>query len=82
MIRRTQIRFRSMTPVPEELQKFLWDHPDGKAPLEKLLLRTLEYGSFEQIKRIYSMYPEECYDIISRYDNIKRGVKYWIHEWH
>lgn len=28
------------------------------------------------------MYPEECYDVINRYDNIKRGVKYWINEWH
>jgi len=71
-----------MATVPKELQKFLWDHPDGKAPLEKLLLRTFEYGSFEQIKKYFRLYPEECYDLISRYDTIKRGVKYWINEWH
>jgi hypothetical protein len=79
---RTLIGFNNNVPVPEDLQKFLWDHPEGLAPLEKLLLRTFQYGSYEQLKKIYSQYPEQSVGIITRYSDIKRGVKYWIKEWH
>jgi len=78
---RIPIHYRAVVNVPADLQKFLWDYPEGKAPLEKLLLRTLEYGSFEQVKRIYRRYPEECYDVVNRYQHLKRGIKYWIREW-
>lgn len=75
-------RYTEMVVVAQDLQPFLWDHPGGEAPLEKLILRTFRYGDFEQLKRIYQHYPEACRDIVSRYPDIKRGVKYWIKEWY
>lgn len=75
-------RYTEKVAVAKDLQPFLWDHSDGMAPLEKLILRTFRYGDFEQLKRVYEHYPEECRDIVSRYPDIKRGVKYWIKEWY
>jgi len=75
-------RYTEMIEVPKDIQPFLWDHPTGKAPLEKLILRTFRYGDFGQLKRIYEHYPEACRDIVSWYPNIKRGVKYWIKDWY
>jgi len=79
---RIKTRFQQMVDVPADLKAYLWDHPGGKAPLEKLILRVCEYGHFGQLKTIYQQYPDECYDIINRYPDIKRGVKYWINDWH
>jgi hypothetical protein len=82
MITRIPLRHKQEVKVPLDLQAYLWDHPTGMAPLEKLLLRTFRYCSFEQLKAIYRQYPEECFDTIQRHHDIKRGVRYWINYWH
>ena len=82
MITRIPLRYKKEVSVPKSLQKFLWDHTDKKAPLEKLILRTFKYGSYEQIKLLYEKYPDECFNVMQRHSDIKRGVSYWIKHWH
>ncbi len=66
--------------IPEDLKKYLWDYED-EVYLEVLILRVLTYGNFEEIKKIYELYPEETYKIAFKYPEIKRGVKFWIKKW-
>jgi hypothetical protein len=40
------------------------------------------YGSFKDIKWLYKKYKNETFDVITRYDDIKKGVKFWIKFWH
>lgn len=82
IITRIQIRVNQKVKAPEDLQAYVWDHPRGEAPLEKLILRTFKYGSFHQIRRIYNQYTLACYDIANKYPEVKRGVKFWINDWH
>ncbi|BAT70873.1 conserved hypothetical protein [Thermosulfidibacter takaii ABI70S6] len=67
--------------IPEKLKTYLWDHQD-QAPLEKLIYRTLYYGSYDDIKFIFSLYPDETLKICLKYPDIHRGVRYWIKTWH
>jgi hypothetical protein len=71
-----------MAALLREIKKSPWDHLTVVPPLEKLLLRTFYYGSFEKIRKIYRQNPDESYDIMLRYPELKHGVKYWINEWH
>ena len=66
--------------IPEEFKIYLWDYEE-KAPVEILVLRVLKYGNFEEIKKIYNLFPEETYKIAFKYHQIKRGVKFWIKRW-
>jgi hypothetical protein len=75
-------KFKKTVKIPKEFSKYLWDHPTKSAPLEKLIVRVLKYGNFEEIKKIYLAYREEVYDVIQRYPDIKRGVRFWIKRWH
>lgn len=75
-------KFKEIVKVPKEFSKYLWDCPSKRSPLEKLILRVLNYGSFEEIKGIYQYYPEEVYDVVKKYPDIKRGVKFWVKKWH
>jgi hypothetical protein len=68
--------------VPEQYRKFLWDYPGGKAPLEIVLLRLFTYGRFEDIRWAFSRFSEPSYQIILRYPDIRRGVKFWIKHWY
>ncbi|GIV27952.1 MAG: hypothetical protein KatS3mg027_1766 [Bacteroidia bacterium] len=68
--------------VPKKFKAYLWDHIEGKAPLEKLIYRILIYGSFKDIKWLYKKYPEECFTIVNKYPDINRSVKFWIKYWH
>lgn len=81
MITRQPIRFKERVEVPREMRQYLWDHPEGSAPLEKMILRVFQYGSFGQLRFIFERYPAACFDIANRYTDVKRGVKYWINEW-
>lgn len=69
-------------PVPNKFKTYLWDHIEGKAPLEKLIYRVLQFGTFKDIQWLYKKYPEECFTIINNYSDIERGVKFWIKYWH
>ncbi len=80
-IKRIKMVYKEWVEVPEPFRKFVWDALDGKAPLESIILKVLTYGKFEDIKRLYRMYPEETYSVVSRYPDIKRGVRYWIKRW-
>lgn len=66
--------------IPERFSRYLWDYRQ-EAPLEILILRVLKYGSFEEIKNIFELYPDETYRISMKYPEIKRGVKFWIKRW-
>ncbi|MCD6221309.1 hypothetical protein J7K25_04040 [bacterium] len=66
--------------IPEEFKIYLWDYEE-KAPVEILVLRVLKYGNFDEIKKIYNLFPEETYKIAFKYHQIKRGVKFWIKRW-
>lgn len=77
---RIPFKYKNPVTVPPRFQKFLWDHPDGKAPLEKFVLRILTYGSFLDIKWLYKKHPEETTYVAKRY-NVRRGVKFWIKYW-
>jgi len=79
-LNRIKWKYVQKVNIPTNVKNFLWDE-DTVAPLEKLILRVLQYGNFDQIKYIYSTYPEETTDIINRYSDIRRGVKFWIVYW-
>ncbi|RMH54648.1 MAG: hypothetical protein D6679_13165 [Candidatus Hydrogenedentota bacterium] len=66
--------------VPEVWRRYLWDYPDGFAPLEKLLVRVLEHGDFTEISQLYSRYPKETFETANRY-SVRRGVRYWLRRW-
>jgi hypothetical protein len=66
--------------IPVQLKPYIWDSED-KVYLEKLIYRTLIYGSFNDLKLIFKLYPEETYEIAFKYPDIHRGVRYWIKKW-
>jgi uncharacterized protein Usg len=74
-------KYRNKISVPEKYRRFLWDYPDGYAPLETLILRVLKYGKFEDVKWIYQQYPNETYYVAFTYPEVKRGIKFWIKRW-
>ncbi|MEO0139373.1 MAG: hypothetical protein ABIL16_03900 [candidate division WOR-3 bacterium] len=78
---RIKWKYPQKVPVPKEWRVWLWDE-GPKAPLEKLIYRVLTYGKFQDIRKIYDMYPEETYELAFRYPDIKRGVRFWLNVWH
>jgi len=78
---RIRWKYLREVPIPEEWEIYLWDE-ESTAPLEKLIVRVLTFGDYEDIKRLYSLYPDETYDIAFRYPDIKRGVRFWMKVWH
>jgi len=66
--------------IPEQLKPYIWDSQE-EVSLEKLIYRTLIYGSFNDLKLIFQLYPEETYKIAFKYPDIHRGVRYWIKKW-
>lgn len=66
---------------PSKYKKFLWEHPNQKAPLEKIIYRIFTYGSFDDIRWLYEKYPKEAVTLSKKYNNIKRGVKFWMEYW-
>ncbi len=79
---RVKWKYTQTISYPSKYRKFLWDYSDGSAPLEIYLLRLLLYGRFEDIKILFSKFPEKVADMIQRYPQIHRGVKFWIRKWH
>ena len=75
-------KYRTKMTVPRSIKPLLWDEQSGKAPLEKLILRVLIYGRFEELRRVYGRHPSQTFEMLSRYPEIKRGVKFWIEYWH
>jgi len=75
-------KYHEPVKIPENMRMFFWDEHKGTVPLEKLILRILQYGKFEGIKWLYEKYPEQCYEFINRYPDIRRGVKFWIEKWY
>jgi len=80
-INRIPWKYSEEVPVPERYRRFIWDHPEGRTPLEKFIYRLLKYGRFEDIRWVYKRYPEQTSDIAFRYPDIKRGVRFWIRYW-
>lgn len=80
-VRRVRWAFPQKVVVPRAFARHLWDHPDARAPLEKLVLRVLERGRFDEIRRLYRRYPREAASVVRRYAGLRRGVRYWIGRW-
>ena len=72
--------YTEKSPIPHGMKKYLWEH-NKTAPLEKIILRVLLYGKFEEIKKIYLLYPEETSVTAGKYPDIKRGILFWIKRW-
>lgn len=64
--------------VPRELRPFLWDCPDGHAPLEKVVLRALTYGSFNHLRFVCQKFPAAARRVAKTYPDLRRGVRYWV----
>jgi len=75
-------KYMNKVSVPVSVQALLWDEKGRKAPLEKLILRILTYGRFKEVRWVYGRHPSETFEMLSRYPEIKRGVKFWIEHWH
>mgnify|MGYP000960760970 CR=1 FL=1 len=67
--------------IPCGMEKYLWEHKKT-APLEKIILRVLLYGKFEEIKQLFILYPKETLSTSDKYPEIKRGVRFWIKRWY
>ncbi len=80
LIQRIKWDYEKRVKIPEEFKVYLWEYNEI-APLEILIKRVLKYGDFEEIRKIYEMYPEEVYKIAFKYPDTKRGVKFWIKRW-
>lgn len=68
--------------IPEGFRHLLWDHPNGKAPLEKVVHRLLVYATFDSIKWLMYHYPEVSYKLIFKYSDIPRGSRFWVKEFY
>ncbi len=80
--RRVRWKHLQRVPIPEKWQPLLWDHPEGTAPLEKLILRVLQYGTFADLQDLYHRYPEAVADVARRHaQEVPRGVHFWIRAW-
>jgi len=79
-INRIKLEFLESTKIPEEFKIYLWEYKK-EVPVEILILRVLKYGNFDEIKRIYDLFPEQTYKIAFKYPQIKRGVKFWVKRW-
>lgn len=79
--RRVRWEFADEVRFPPAFARYLWDHPDGRAPREKVVLRVLSYGRFQEIRRLFRRYPREAVSVADRYPGIRRGVRYWIGRW-
>lgn len=75
-------KYKQPVEVPRQFKPLLWDHPEETAPLEKLIVRVFQYGSFEELRWLFTNYPQESFDTVERYADIKRGVKFWIRNWY
>lgn len=72
--------FTEKVSIPDSLKDYLWEYKDF-APLEVLIKRVLQYGNFEEIKKIFELYPDETFQISLKYPDLRRGVKFWIKRW-
>jgi len=77
---RIKWKYMQKVPIPSTIKQLLWDE-QTVAPLEKIIMRVLQYGNYDEIKYIYGMYPEEVTEIVNRYTGLRRGVKFWVVYW-
>ncbi len=80
MIQRQKLDFVQSVPFPEQFKILFWDS-EGTVILEKLIKRVLDYGDIEDIKTIYQMYPKETTHLVFKYEDLRRGIKFWIKLW-
>ncbi len=75
-----KIKHSRLVPVREEWKPFLWSY-QKEAPLEKVIIAVCRYGKFEDLEKLYSLYPEETEETVLRRNDINRGIKFWIKRW-
>lgn len=79
---RIKWNYSQQVNFPEKYKKLLWEHINRKAPLEKLIHRIFTYGRFEDLQWLYHKYPDQSFELSKKYNDIKRGVKFWMEYWH
>ncbi len=79
---RIKWNYSQQVSFPDRYKKFVWEHINRKAPLEKLIHRIFTYGRFEDLQWLYHKYPDQSFAISKKYNDIKRGVKFWMEYWH
>ncbi|MDI6766843.1 MAG: hypothetical protein QME52_08485 [Bacteroidota bacterium] len=79
---RVKWTYPQLVMFPSRFKKFLWEHPNYKAPLEKLIYRIFTYGNFTDLQWLYKKYPNEAFSLSKKYSDIKRGVKFWMEYWY
>jgi len=75
---RIKPQYTQKVEVPQAFRKFLWDHPTGKAPLEKVINRLLVHATFENIRWLMKYYPEATFRVTQKYPDVPRGAKFWV----
>ncbi len=75
---RIKPEYTNQIEVPPDFRHLLWDHPEGKAPLEKVIHRLLVYATIESIQWLMAHYPKATYQLIFKYPDIPRGAKFWV----
>jgi len=62
--------------VPKQLQRVLWSYDISKMDLEEdkdeIITQVLNYGTWEDLKLLYKLYPEKDIKKVIRYP--RRGV--------
>ena len=79
--RRIPMVYKDWVEVPAPFRKFVWSTLEGKVPLEDLFVKVLTYGRFEDIRELFRRYPRETRDVMERYADLRRGVRYWVRRW-
>lgn len=78
---RVKWTYPQQVSFPSRFKMFLWEYRNHKAPLEKLIYRIFTYGKFNDLKWLFEKYPIEAFTLSKKYNDIKRGVKFWMEFW-
>ena len=70
--------YTRIVTIPRDIRPLLWDCPDGKATLEKVVLRAVSYGNFDQLRLVCRKFPAASRHVANTYPDIRRGVRYWV----
>lgn len=80
VVSRIKWDYKENVEIPAAFCRYLWDY-DKSAPLEIITKRALQYGNYEEFKKIYELYPEKTSKIAFKYPDTKREVIFWIKRW-
>jgi len=80
--KRIKPEYTQQIEMPSAYSHLLWDHPNGRAPLEKVIHRLLIYADIDKIKWLMTNYPQITYQLITKYPDVPRGAKFWVKKYY